>query len=254
MKSTQYHQLPKEEESGYETRPSQGWRKLTHYLISCSLTLWTLVLVYYSAQVYVFQAQNQDSAGSEAWSPLRDAISYHTVQFHSGFDVDNTKYMGNTTEAHKEWEALVRHGIVLLSTSSASRLPFHTARWNEGHGHYVAGIALWHELHCLNWLRKSAFHVHPYNNSAGSEHMQHIDHCVDFLRQMIMCHGDVGIIPYVDLKEKEEGNEAEYKAVFNGTRVCRNYGVLERWVDENQAGDNTPEGSKSGMPGAGHHQ
>lgn len=71
--------------------------------------------------------------------------------------------------------------------------------------------------------------------------MQHVDHCVDYLRQSIVCHGDVGLIPFAF-------SNSEYIPVFNTTKECRAYDPLEKWVDEHQAGDATPEDG----PGAPH--
>lgn len=63
------------------------------------------------------------------------------------------------------------------------------------------------------------------------------DHCLDYLRQIIQCHGDVDLIPFEHVVEKQV-----YRPTFNYTRTCVRYEPLEKWVDEHRAGNNTPDG------------
>lgn len=66
-----------------------------------------------------------------------------------------------------------------------------------------------------------------------------IDHCIDYLRQVIICHGDVGIVPF---RRTDGINQDVFVARFDAVRSCRKYEPLLAWVDKNQAGNNTPDG------------
>lgn len=53
------------------------------------------------------------------------------------------------------------------------------------------------------------------------------DHCIENLRQNIMCRGDVAIVTY----DWAEGIEDPFPN-FNVLRRCRNFEKLLNWVDE----------------------
>ena len=60
---------------------------------------------------------------------------------------------------------------------------------------YVEGF---HQLHCLDLLRKGLYYNYEYYHSRGEgafgdpEYIQryHVSHCLDFLRQRLMCDFD----------------------------------------------------------------
>ena len=61
------------------------------------------------------------------------------------------------------------------------------------------------------------------------------DHCLDYLRQTMMCHGDTGLISF-------RIDAGDYQPVFNITRVCRKYDPLRDWAGQHRLGDFTPDG------------
>jgi hypothetical protein len=64
------------------------------------------------------------------------------------------------------------------------------------------------------------------------------DHCIDHLRQTIMCHGSTDIIPFRrDWKDRNLPR-------FNGPHVCRKYEPLRAWAEEHKAWNFTPEGEE----------
>lgn len=61
-------------------------------------------------------------------------------------------------------------------------------------GGYLAWLGVYHELHCVKVLRKMIYRDHFYPNTTQEEfenHQVHADHCVDMLRQALLCHGDM---------------------------------------------------------------
>ena len=67
---------------------------------------------------------------------------------------------------------------------------------------------------------------YPVQNAAN---LQSIDHCVDLLRQIILCDADVGLIVY-----HWEGKDRIPQAKFATEHVCRNYDRINDWVLANK--------------------
>lgn len=63
-----------------------------------------------------------------------------------------------------------------------------------------------------------------------SKLMSIVDHCIDYLRTILMCFSDTTIKPYIWV----EGNERPLP-VKTITTQCRNWEDLRDWVQENAA-------------------
>ncbi|KAF7195122.1 Oxidase ustYa [Pseudocercospora fuligena] len=110
---------------------------------------------------------------------------------------------------------------------------------------FPVNIQVFHQLHCLNMLRQGLYHNADFyrkdpSNIAWSgdqdEVLQaHLAHCVDDLRQLIMCFADNDVVPYL----KPEGN-IQPMPEFSRWKKCRNFESLRQWGEKNhwQAGFN----------------
>jgi hypothetical protein len=101
---------------------------------------------------------------------------------------------------------------------------------------------MFHSLHCLNGIRMKLVPV-LYNLTApmdvhSAHHMiaelthdplfeaTHLEHCLDRLRQVILCHGDLTPSPLYTY----DGFPAALGKT--GVRTCRKYEPIRQWVDE----------------------
>ncbi|EFX06675.1 hypothetical protein CMQ_6996 [Grosmannia clavigera kw1407] len=85
--------------------------------------------------------------------------------------------------------------------------------------HTVYGISMFHQLHCLNFLH-SAFTPEAVAHLTPDQIVLHRDHCLDFIRQGIMCAGDSTFEPVT-------------KTGINGmgvTHKCRSFDKMYSWA------------------------
>ncbi|KAF8850044.1 hypothetical protein BDZ45DRAFT_770933, partial [Acephala macrosclerotiorum] len=65
-------------------------------------------------------------------------------------------------------------------------------------GGYYATLEVFHQLHCLNLVRMATYKEHyDHENAFGDPAgwlRKHIDHCIDMLRQRLMCTADIGLV------------------------------------------------------------
>ncbi|KAF2468994.1 uncharacterized protein BDR25DRAFT_50259 [Lindgomyces ingoldianus] len=60
-------------------------------------------------------------------------------------------------------------------------------------GGYLAWLGVYHELHCIKFLRHVNYRDHYFSNATQEELRDiqvHADHCLDTLRNAAMCHSD----------------------------------------------------------------
>ncbi|KAK7943557.1 uncharacterized protein PG986_012670 [Apiospora aurea] len=173
------------------------------------------------------------------YSPAREAVYYEVKKFHRGFGLDKTIYQGDPSpEVDAEWEALYDSvGIIRLDKSQAERLPNKTYPYvGEDDGYYIGELAVFHQLHCLNAIRISlsqdyyrtvldSSHFDPAEGSYGRDH---ISHCLDALREAIMCASDISVITW-------KWNHKAQRALGHGDIVhtCRNFESIHDWSTKN---------------------
>lgn len=100
--------------------------------------------------------------------------------------------VGDATE--HAWRNLTTVGVVGLTADQNSQLAFPSV---ESHpGVYPVGLSMFHQLHCLNYLRISLT-MGPGDDPTEDEHMREVHriHCLDYLRQSVMCNGGKWFIP-----------------------------------------------------------
>ncbi|KAK8008387.1 hypothetical protein PG991_010938 [Apiospora marii] len=97
----------------------------------------------------------------------------------------------------------------------------------------LMGLEAFHLLHCLNAVRKGLVTTYDYYwGSRGygfappAVFARHLDHCVDVLRQHLMCHADLE--PFVF--NWREGQEKPY-ADFAVRKTCVDFDYMLEWAE-----------------------
>lgn len=67
--------------------------------------------------------------------------------------------------------------------------------WVDGEERYVAKAAAFHNLHCLDYLRKTVYKDYYWPNGTDSVpfHDTHVSHCVMVLMEHLTCAPDPGV-------------------------------------------------------------
>ncbi|EOD45791.1 putative tat pathway signal sequence protein [Neofusicoccum parvum UCRNP2] len=102
----------------------------------------------------------------------------------------------------------------------------------------MAEIDVFHQLHCLNSLRKGLIHNYQYywGDRYGLDppimFSSHLNHCMDVLRQNIMCHADVEVITY-DWRE----TQLHPFPNFGINKKCRDFNAVLEWQERTKLQD-----------------
>lgn len=179
-------------------------------------------------------------------------IEYKQVVFGAGTKAQRSPYQGSGEEVDKVWDELyngkedclsklshilttaLELGLSQISTEEASQLPNATMLLQSDPSLYVVQLDVFHQLHCLNLMRKLAYpETYPTDLTLGSDEAQdnlvHLEHCYDQLRQSLQCHSDVATIywGWVPEVNKAYGNLAT-------THTCKDYEKVKEWARDHQ--------------------
>lgn len=126
-----------------------------------------------------------------------------------------------------------------ISLREAALLPNRTLmlpNQHDGRGNkpeYLILLDVFHQLHCLNMIRRRLYPSYYKFNDTGPDGeddllgLSHIDHCVDSIRQSLMCHADVTPVIYT-----WSDTSKRYVAKTHVPHVCRNFDAVSAWASE----------------------
>ena len=125
--------------------------------------------------------------------------------------------------------------ISQISPSSAAQLPNATTPFTDEANHYIVELDVFHQLHCLNSLRKLAYpDVYKMDLTSGSEeaaeNIYHMEHCYEQLRQSLQCSSDIATI-YWEWSEKKQKMFGNVKT----THTCKNFDKIRDWAVKHKA-------------------
>lgn len=105
--------------------------------------------------------------------------------------------------------------------------------WNVGDDAYPVQIDVFHQIHCLNMIRKQIYAKHYLSPeiqvaNSTSRHWHHLNHCMSMLLQNLVCHSDDNIIPHKWVEALPHPS-----ADFSVRKQCKNFDHLQRWNEKN---------------------
>ncbi|KAH8694008.1 hypothetical protein BGW36DRAFT_430031 [Talaromyces proteolyticus] len=214
--------------------------------LNSSIYVWTvhIILLLLSSSFFLqgikqrYPTDQDCVAQLSAYSPALGAVEYKMVRF-QGALLNKSPYKGAPSpEIDAAWDEIVNMGQIKVHPDDLKHLqkPTTQAKLRTPDGEwYTGGLEVFHQLHCVNLIRQYTYldyYHRPENRppafTDSNETLRlHIDHCIDMLRQVVQCQGDVGIVtsswvagfpdPYPD---------------FNSWHKCRNFKPLNDYTQQ----------------------
>ncbi|KAJ7752656.1 hypothetical protein B0H16DRAFT_1887208 [Mycena metata] len=175
-------------------------------------------------------------------APAEDFVSQKLVKFTRGLAGDVPLYERRRSPAvDAAWEDLYSVAQIKMPRSEAVKMPNRTYPLGPHPGEYTFSLDVFHQLHCLDTLRKEIYPVKNDTRTPGERscssffsHLTnflfldfHLRHCLGAIRQAIMCSVDITSVVWQwsdDLKLVEQRDD-----VFH---VCRDYDRIRDWASQ----------------------
>lgn len=159
-------------------------------------------------------------------------MRYQSVHFDA--NITDSPYVGPTKSVDLQW-GQVNFGDQMVSAAEMSLLhkPLDSLMVTDpktGEKGYRIGLEVFHQLHCLNMIRKATYpdYQDDYDNGdfgvPREELRGHLNHCIEMLRMNLMCHADVGVITFHEMEGKGMWPD------FSSWHVCRDYDAVRTWA------------------------
>lgn len=202
------------------------------YLVATQSVLWILSIIYLLKRdgqsiTLPLDGKFQDSMGNAY--PAAAAVKYVTRTFE-----EDQKYMTlhgtPSNDTDQAWLNLMgtTEGLVQLSAQNGfdiDRLP-DTIESKIHPGLFLYGLEVYHQLHCLDRIRKSFHPQYYFAGETEQEVVSHREHCLDHIRQSVICSGDFALDRwYYDPVDKKNWLKTDVP------HLCRDYSVLQEWQE-----------------------
>ncbi|KAK2609211.1 hypothetical protein QQS21_002293 [Conoideocrella luteorostrata] len=245
--SGQYHNTPdfnSEVVPNVIWTPRQAKAALFGYLILVSATI--IVLTGSFGFNKVTGSQLECSKQVSPYSPVWDQVEFWEGNFLNEFNA-TSKYRGPPTlERERAWRELWWYHLVPVDRAGIAALnATHSGKHMEVIGSdpanptYGASLEVFHQLHCLDLIRKYTWPIHLFNETWGDLYPEgrgeedkvsmrmHVDHCIEALRLSLMCYVDVTPV----LMIYDAARPSKVKSDFNVYHKCRDFNKIRDFVN-----------------------
>ncbi|KUJ21546.1 uncharacterized protein LY89DRAFT_729063 [Mollisia scopiformis] len=221
----------------------------------CVLLLYTCILVGALFKVWSLPEQkllpSHDNALDMLYSPMRDAVRYEVKTLHNSVNA-TSKYKGPPTpEVDKAWRAVFDYGELRINDEDLKHMNRTSVKLADGSGQYVGSPdasntsqavfqtnsniernQTYHQLHCLWYIFRN---VHPEFYTVEPTNVpviDHLDHCIDSLRNFIQCHATTSVQTYSWLPDLHIP-----WANFEVDNICVDWDYYTNWVTQHSIQD-----------------
>ncbi|RKF73861.1 hypothetical protein GcC1_087020 [Golovinomyces cichoracearum] len=228
--------------------PQSARGKNTWYYVLCSLLLSVSLLALGILIGRNLPPDTKILKCEAKWSPVEDEVdsSYRSVRFNGSLLKENIFRLPASPEVDAAWESL---GVNCNQIDRALAVPEGQAAkagLRSSHvqinpkygGGYPANVEGLHHLHCLNLVRQALYYNINYYRALGAGAFanndlilqHHVSHCVDILRQQLMCTPNTSLLGQVWWDRRAPKAFVD----FNTEHKCRNFEAIRAWAEERQ--------------------
>ncbi|KAI1747283.1 hypothetical protein F4782DRAFT_521652 [Xylaria castorea] len=215
-------------ERRHSTQPARLFRL---YFVLLHLVLLSLALSLVMIQwAHPHWKANHELVEGSTWSPIQDFVQYEVRDRDTHGHQKVQKYAGRPTEEKdKAWDHLIKPAYFNATLRDLERAGESLDDVTElTGGGYLASIGVFHELHCVRQLRFYIYKERYYPNLSDSDtrYLQiHLDHCIETLREAVMCNGNTALISFY----WDNPNSSQPAAQSNARSKCALWDSIERW-------------------------
>ncbi|KAI1325973.1 hypothetical protein F5Y16DRAFT_250380 [Xylariaceae sp. FL0255] len=170
--------------------------------------------------------KKENKPDEDKYVPIREALRYEDRTVNFDFNTVN-RFKGPTVkEVDRAWLQLLNGGHELrMSKEEVARAGLETVDLEDGSGDQIVLSTTYHMLHCI-YVLYQLNHPEFYGVDPGLVPQDiHVDHCVDNLRQYLMCHATDSLMTFV----WREDTPRPYPAL-DTTETCVDWDYYDKWT------------------------
>ncbi|KAH8896403.1 hypothetical protein GQ53DRAFT_626293, partial [Thozetella sp. PMI_491] len=193
-----------------------------------------LALICAGALLWLSEAEGSDliSVEGRSWSPVHAFIEYEVIADNSASYDTRSIYTGPPSrESEDAWWELLEPALFNASAEEVERAGESLENAAEVMmGGYLAGLGVYHQLHCLQKIRNYIHEDYYYPNMTSKQREDqrlHLDHCLENIRTAVTCHANTDFQLFFWGREDIENGQPEVRS--SAKHVCVKWDSLQNW-------------------------
>jgi len=225
------------------TRSIDAWTRIWWPWVAHGIFFTLYTVVFLGLILHTYDRQTEATKKlcllqHSTYSPVHDIVEYSSVRFNGSLNFPSPYRGPPTPEVDVAWDRITTNNSLWpirvsdqdIENFNKGGRPSNVRFWEEDGGGNMGSIEVFHQLHCLNMLRKFTYpKEYPEVQELWTTRPQflrsHLDHCIEMIRQNLMCVADVGVISY----DWVSGWEVPFPD-FNTWHKCRNFDDILDWT------------------------
>ncbi|PMD16630.1 hypothetical protein NA56DRAFT_692412 [Hyaloscypha hepaticicola] len=191
----------------------------------------TLVTLYSVAFLLTWRQQTHALHCSKntniVYSPAEEAIRYRATTFDAALRIDSPFVGPPSPEVDAAWTELLSYTNIRVSGEDLRRINMSSIAVPGEEDSYWVALSAMHELHCVKRLRQYSYQDYYFPNLTAEEkrlNYLHNDHCLEIIRQGVMCRGDIALVPM-----HWQSSSPKPIADFSAPHKCVDWEALMEW-------------------------
>ncbi|TDL20999.1 hypothetical protein BD410DRAFT_323948 [Rickenella mellea] len=171
------------------------------------------------AMAYLLSGANlAANFGRSRYSKANDAHSYIDYDYPENYPMEELKHVLLTVEESVHYPLEGSQALFEWASSAPSATGF----VRLGPTHRTLCVSMFHQLHCLRYIRNGI--VNPRDPSSS---IYHSHHCLNYIRQSILCNPDLTLEPFDPLDRDFSVDRV------GATHVCRDWSAVYAEMSKN---------------------
>jgi len=232
---------------GIHPSSPRRWRRSCRLISDYIWKFCTIFFGFVAAQSLYYIHSNELTHVSHALrselEAARGTIEYHDLVFTSGIEEqpdgkmhlnlpnNEPAYVGPPRpEVDAAWDDLTQATEIWIKGDEAKDVSNRTISSDKG---WLVSLDVYHSLHCVNLVRKGLDWDYYYGDQPGQTPVNymtrdHMYHCLEHLRQVVMCHSDLTPMRF----RWSSFVEGRGMPVWEEPHTCRNWEKVRIWAEE----------------------
>ncbi|KAH7138998.1 hypothetical protein B0J11DRAFT_515805 [Dendryphion nanum] len=135
-------------------------------------------------------------------------------------------------ETQQAWLSIVPEGLGYVNVKNPSEYDNLPQPIHDYPNHTVYTTSMTHQLHCLYTILDAYNLVLTTRNPAIIEMPWHINHCFEYMRQAVMCAGDVALEGAATSFPLDKGEDRGGSDGWDAQHVCKDYGEIYKYLEK----------------------
>ncbi|KAH9214624.1 hypothetical protein DL95DRAFT_461905 [Leptodontidium sp. 2 PMI_412] len=174
-------------------------QRLQSYLCGHLVVFHLLLVFTYSIICFLIVSRPQQSRGcsSVIYTPAQEAVSREakvlSVKINQTSNIFNAE---PSLEVDDAWASLFRYANIRVTKDEIKRTGRPSIELSDGSGDYFGTLDVYHQLHCLKYIRQYVHQEYYTVRDTNVPVKDHVNHCIEMLRQVVMCKADTALMTY----------------------------------------------------------